>query len=93
VISGYADIITIRSKTAGDALLASQYSRVPVINAGDGAGEHPTQALLDLYTISKDFPGIFENIPLKVTFVGDLRYGRTVHSLSLLLRNFPNVTL
>ncbi|NRH21119.1 aspartate carbamoyltransferase [Candidatus Gracilibacteria bacterium] len=93
IVSGYADIITIRSKNTGDALLASQYSRVPVINAGDGSGEHPTQALLDLYTISKDFPGIFTGEKLKVTFVGDLRYGRTVHSLSLLLRNFPNVSL
>lgn len=64
-----------------------------MINAGDGSGEHPTQALLDLYTISKDFPEVLENKPLQVTFVGDLRYGRTVHSLSLLLRNFPNVTL
>lgn len=93
IISGYADVIAIRSKNVGDARLASEYSSVPVINAWDGAGEHPTQSLLDLYTISKEFPGIFENKPLSVTFVGDLRYGRTVHSLSLLLRNFPNVTL
>lgn len=93
IISGYADVIAIRSKNVGDAKLASEYSSVPVINAWDGAGEHPTQSLLDLYTISKEFPGIFENKPLSVTFVGDLRYGRTVHSLSLLLRNFPNVTL
>jgi len=93
IVSGYADIITIRSKNTGDALLASQYSQVPVINAGDGSGEHPTQALLDLYTISKDFPGIFSGEKLKVTFVWDLRYGRTVHSLSILLRNFSNVSL
>ncbi len=93
IVSGYADIITIRSKNTGDALLASQYSRVPIINAGDGSGEHPTQALLDLYTISKDFPGIFSGEKLKVTFVWDLRYGRTVHSLSILLRNFSNVSL
>ena len=77
----------------GDALLASQYSSVPVINAGDGSGEHPTQALLDLYTVSKEFPQMFSDAPLQVTFVGDLRYGRTVHSLSLLLRNFPNVRI
>ena len=93
IVSGYADIIAIRSKNTGDALLASQYSRVPIINAGDGSGEHPTQALLDLYTISKDFPGIFSGEKLKVTFVWDLRYGRTVHSLSILLRNFSNVSL
>ncbi len=93
IVSGYADIITIRSKTTGDAQLASEYSSVPIINAGDGSGEHPTQALLDLYTITKEFPQIFDDVPLQVTFVGDLRYGRTVHSLSLLLRNFPHVTI
>ena len=93
IIAGYADIIAIRSKNVGDAQLASEYSTVPIINAGDGSGEHPTQALLDLYTITKEFPGIFEGKPLSVTFIGDLRYGRTVHSLSLLLRNFENVTL
>ncbi len=93
IVSSYADIIAIRSKNTGDALLASQYSRVPIINAGDGAGEHPTQSLLDLYTITKEFPDIFRDAPLRVTFIGDLRYGRTVHSNSLLLRNFPNVSL
>lgn len=93
IVSGYADIITIRSKNTGDALLASQYSSVPIINAGDGSGEHPTQSLLDLYTITKSFPQIFEDAPMQVTFVGDLRYGRTVHSLSLLLRNFANVSI
>lgn len=93
IVSSYADIIAIRSKNTGDALLASQYSRVPIINAWDGAGEHPTQSLLDLYTITKEFPDIFRDAPLRVTFIGDLRYGRTVHSNSLLLRNFPNVSL
>lgn len=93
IVSGYADIIAIRSKNTGDALLASQYSSVPIINAGDGSGEHPTQSLLDLYTITKEFPQIFQDVPMKVTFIGDLRYGRTVHSLSLLLRNFPNVSI
>ncbi|MDD2693860.1 MAG: aspartate carbamoyltransferase [Candidatus Gracilibacteria bacterium] len=93
IVSGYADIIAIRSKNTGDALLASQYSSVPIINAGDGSGEHPTQSLLDLYTITKSFPQIFEDKPMQVTFVGDLRYGRTVHSLSLLLRNFANVSI
>ena len=93
IVSGYADIIAIRSKNTGDALLASQYSSVPIINAGDGSGEHPTQALLDLYTITKEFPQIFDDVPLQVTFIWDLRYGRTVHSLSLLLRNFPQVKI
>lgn len=93
IVSGYADVIAIRSKNTGDALLASQHSKVPIINAGDGSGEHPTQSLLDLYTITKEFPQILEDAPMKVTFIWDLRYGRTVHSLSLLLRNFPNVSL
>ncbi len=93
IVSGYADIITIRSKNTGDAKLASEYSSVPIINAWDGSWEHPTQALLDLYTITKEFPFIFEDSPIRVTFIWDLRYGRTVHSLSLLLRNFPNVKI
>ncbi len=93
IVSGYADIIAIRSKNTGDAELTSRYSSVPIINAGDGSWEHPTQALLDLYTITKAFPDILRDEPLQVTFIGDLRYGRTVHSLSLLLRNFPNVKI
>lgn len=93
IISSYADIIAIRSKNVGDAELASQYSRVPVINAGDGSGEHPTQSLLDLYTMTKEFPDMLTGKPMKVTFIGDLRYGRTVHSNSILLRNFPNLSL
>lgn len=93
IVSSYADIIAIRSKNTGDALIASEYSHVPIINAWDGSWEHPTQSLLDLYTITKSFPEIFSDTPLKVTFIWDLRYGRTVHSLSLLLRNFPNVKL
>lgn len=64
---------------------------MPVINAGDGAGEHPTQSLLDAYTINRYFPLGMEKI--SVAFVGDLRYGRTVHSLATLLRNFPNISL
>lgn len=93
VISSYADIIAIRSKNTGDAELVSRYSSVPIINAWDGSGEHPTQSLLDLYTITKEFPVLFRDAPLRVTFVWDLRYWRTVHSLSLLLRNFSNVSL
>ncbi len=91
IIGGYADIISIRSKTAGDAKIMADYAGVPVINGGDGSAEHPTQALLDLYTISKHFK--LGNEPLKVAFIGDLKYGRTVHSLCTMLRNFPNIEI
>tara|TARA_B100002019_G_C21193547_1_gene560159 strand:- start:296 stop:1138 length:843 start_codon:yes stop_codon:yes gene_type:complete len=83
-MSNYCDLIVLRSKKAGDALLASKVSNVPIINAGDGTGEHPTQTLLDLYTIYKKF-GRIEN--LTVTFVGDIENGRTVHSLDKALLN------
>ena len=88
IIGGYADIIAIRSKNVGDAQTMSEYAQIPVLNGGDGSGEHPTQSLLDLYTISKQF-GLEK--PLTITMVGDLKYGRTVHSLCTMLRNFPNV--
>lgn len=91
IIGGYSDIIAIRSKTPGDAKIMADYSGVPVINGGDGSAEHPTQALLDLYTIGKHFK--LGNEPLKVAFVGDLKYGRTVHSLCTMLRNFPNIEI
>jgi len=90
MVGGYADIIAIRSKTPGDAKVVAEYSGVPVLNGGDGSAEHPTQGLLDLYTISKYFT---LGKPLKVAFVGDLKYGRTVHSLCTLLRNFDNVEM
>lgn len=90
VIGGYADIITIRSKTKGDANLAAEYAPVPIINGGDGPGEHPTQSLLDLYTIDKHFK---LGEPLTVSFVGDCLYSRTIHSLSRILRNFENVQI
>lgn len=77
-MSNYCDLIVLRSKKAGDALLASKVSNVPIINAGDGNGEHPTQTLLDLYTIYKRFNTIED---LTVTFIGDIENGRTVHSL------------
>jgi aspartate carbamoyltransferase catalytic subunit len=82
VFSSYADIIVIRHNEAGAAQTFSEYASVPVINAGDGAGEHPTQALLDSYTISKHFASFQD---LTVGMIGDLLYGRTVHSLSKLL--------
>lgn len=90
VISGYADVIAMRSKEVGFAERASKTSLVPIINGGDGPGEHPTQSLLDLYTIQKQF-GLEK--PLRIAFVGDLKYGRTVHSLSKILRNFDNFSV
>lgn len=90
VVSGYADVIAMRSKDVGVAVRATKTSLVPIINGGDGPGEHPTQSLLDLYTIKKHF-GLEK--PLRIAFVGDLKFGRTVHSLQQLLRNFDNFTI
>ena len=81
VVAGYSDALVIRHPKEGSARLASQFSPVPVINAGDGAGHHPTQTLLDLYTIKKE--SRLEN--LSIALVGDLKYGRTVHSLAYAL--------
>lgn len=83
-MNNFADIIVLRSKEAGQALRASKVSKVPIINAGDGNGEHPTQTLLDLYTIYKKFNRLED---LTVTFVGDIENGRTVHSLDKALPN------
>ncbi len=77
--AGYSDVIVIRHYHEGAARLAAEASDKPVINAGDGANQHPTQTLLDLYTIKKSL-GKLEG--LKIGFVGDLKYGRTVHSLA-----------
>ncbi len=82
VISGYADAIVLRHHEKGACKRAASVSSVPIINAGDGPGEHPTQALLDLYTLQKELGGVNGK---KVAFVGDLKYGRTVHSFSQLL--------
>ena len=82
VVENYADVIALRHPLEGAARLAAEFAQVPVINAGSGAEEHPTQALLDLYTILKE-KGRIDG--LKVTLVGDLRYGRTVHSLAYAL--------
>ncbi len=79
---GYSDVIAIRHPREGAARLASTFSKAPVINGGDGAGQHPTQTLLDLFTIREELGKIED---LHVTIAGDLRYGRTVHSLSLAL--------
>jgi aspartate carbamoyltransferase len=85
----YADVIVLRHPEIGSAALAAKFARKPVINAGDGVGEHPTQALLDAFTIREEL-GQLEN--LTVTMLGDLKYGRTVHSLSRLLSMY-NVRL
>lgn len=82
IISGYADAIVLRHYQKGASKLASVVSSVPIINAGDGAGEHPTQAMLDLYTIKKELRRINK---LKIGLVGDLLNGRTIHSLINLL--------
>ena len=78
----YADVIVLRHPELGASTLAAQYARKPIINAGDGVGEHPTQALLDLFTIVEEL-GHVEG--LNITMLGDLKYGRTVHSLARLL--------
>lgn len=81
----YADVIVLRHPEIGSAQVAADYAHVPVINAGDGAGEHPTQALLDLFTIEEEL-GTIDG--LQIAMVGDLRYGRTVHSLTKLLTQY-----
>jgi aspartate carbamoyltransferase catalytic subunit len=88
--ASYSDVIAIRHSEEGAANKAANISSIPIINAGDGIGEHPTQALLDLFTIN-DRLGRMES--LHVAMVGDLKYGRTVHSLSKLLSLFPDITV
>jgi aspartate carbamoyltransferase catalytic subunit len=83
--AAYSDLIVIRHPQEGSARLASRFSDVPIINAGDGAGQHPTQTLLDLLTIRKEAGKIDGK---KVALVGDLKYGRTVHSLTYALAKF-----
>uniref|UniRef100_UPI0035B1D0A2 aspartate carbamoyltransferase n=1 Tax=Promineifilum sp. TaxID=2664178 RepID=UPI0035B1D0A2 len=81
----YSDVIVLRHPEIGSARQAAEAARIPVINAGDGPGEHPTQALLDLFTIKEEMGRING---LKIAMVGDLRFGRTVHSLTKLLLHF-----
>lgn len=90
VVSAYCDVIVMRHTEIGAAQKAAAVASVPIINAGDGAGEHPSQALLDLYTIQKEI-GRIDNI--HIAMIGDLAYGRTVHSLSYLLANFNNIRI
>ncbi|MEW6745413.1 MAG: aspartate carbamoyltransferase [Planctomycetota bacterium] len=88
VVEGYCDIILIRHPVEGAARLAAETTKLPVVNGGDGANQHPTQTLLDLYTI-RESRGRLEG--LKVAFLGDLKYGRTVHSLIEVLAKFGNL--
>ncbi len=89
VLSGYSDIVVMRHPEAGSVAEFANASRVPVINGGDGANEHPSQALLDLYTIRSELAGRDRGLDgLRIAMVGDLRFGRTVHSLSKLLALF-----
>lgn len=89
MMSGYSDVLVIRHPTPGAVAKAVNYSDCPIINAGDGVGEHPTQALLDIFTMREEI-GTVTN--MTITMVGDLKYGRTVHSLARLLTNY-NCTL
>jgi len=84
VVAGYADAVVLRHPSEGSARMASEFVDVPLINGGDGAGQHPTQTLLDLYTI-RESAGLDD---LTIGIMGDLKYGRTVHSLSYALTNF-----
>lgn len=85
VVNQYADVIVMRHKLDGSARVAAESSNVPVINGGDGSNQHPTQTLLDMYTIKKT-QGKLSN--LKIAMVGDLKFGRTVHSLAIALARF-----
>ncbi|MEI7597585.1 MAG: aspartate carbamoyltransferase [Bacteroidota bacterium] len=84
-VGKYSDLIVMRHPREGSARFASEVAEVPVVNAGDGANQHPTQTLLDLYSIRKT-QGKIDN--LNIAFVGDLKYGRTVHSLVMALSHF-----
>ena len=90
MFEGYCDALVIRHELEGVSKFISDLVDVPVINAGDGAGQHPTQTLLDLYTIKEEI-GSIDNI--KIALIGDLKYGRTVHSLANALTLYDNVEL
>ena len=92
VLSGFSDVICMRHPVEGSVADFAAASRVPVISGGDGANEHPTQALLDLYTIRKELAASGRSIDgLKIAMIGDLRYGRTVHSLAKLLCLYSDI--
>jgi len=90
IVEKYADVIVIRHPLEGSARLAADLTDLPVINAGDGANQHPTQTLLDLFTI-EEFQGRIDG--LKIGLVGDLKYGRTAHSLATALTRFEGIEL
>jgi aspartate carbamoyltransferase catalytic subunit len=92
VLSGFSDVICMRHPQEGSVADFASASRVPVMNGGDGANEHPTQALLDLYTIGRELQAKGRTIDgLRIAMIGDLRHGRTVHSLSKLLSLYSNI--
>ena len=90
VMGSYSDVVVLRHPEPGAVARAAAVCRRPVINAGDGVGEHPTQALLDVFTIRSEI-GTVKN--LTVTIVGDLKHGRTVHSLARILTMYEGVQL
>ena len=93
VISGYSDIIVMRHPQMGSVSEFAKARRVPVVNGGDGPNEHPSQALLDLYTIKKELLSNDRQIDgMNIAMIGDLKHGRTVHSLSQLLLLYDNIT-
>lgn len=94
VLSGFSDVIAMRHPSAGSVKEFASASRVPVINGGDGSNEHPTQALLDLYTIEKEIATRGGSVDgLRIAMIGDLKFGRTVHSLAKLLCRYSNISL
>lgn len=94
VMSGYSDIIVMRHPENGSVAEFAQASRVPVINGGDGSNEHPSQALLDLYTIRRELAARGRTIDgLRISLIGDLKYGRTVHSICKLLTLYKHVSV
>lgn len=92
VMENYTDCVVMRHPTVGSVAKAAEVAENPVINAGDGKGEHPTQALLDIFTILQE-RDVASPDGLTVTMVGDLKNGRTVHSLSRLLKHFDNISI
>ncbi len=93
VMSGYVDAIVVRHPEQGSVAEFARHTHLPVINGGDGTGEHPTQALLDLYTIRREFERLGKSVDgARVAMVGDLRHGRTVHSLIRLLSLYRGLT-
>lgn len=94
VLSGYSDVICMRHPQNGSVAEFAEASRVPVINGGDGSNEHPTQALLDLYTIRKELAAKGKGLNgLRIAMIGDLKYGRTVHSLCRLLALYQGLQI